>query len=156
MMNLIELKKKYAILEKKYSLPSFTKLNEEYGIESIRKYEETLLKSIRKLMIDRLVSYIGFLEVLLNPMNAPRLYLAYIKSMTNEDKKEVEKLYGKLSDIILESMSVEIDYSEKEEAEMIKKITKVWDELKPDFRKLISKVQKPADSQATKERTYFG
>lgn len=155
-MKLAELKKKYAILQKKYDLPSFEKLNGEYGIESIRKYEETLLKSVRKLMLEKIVNFMSLLELLLNPMNAPRLYLAYIKSMTNDDKKEIEKIYGKLADITLESMPLELEYSEESEAKMIKKIDKIMDEIKPDFKKLLDKMQKPLINNREKEKSYFG
>jgi len=154
-MNLKELKKAYEILQEKHKLPSFSELNENFEIEQIRKGEETLLRTIRKAMINKVANSMNFLEIILNPMNAPRLYLVYIKSITQEDKKEIEKLYSALSDLAIGSLKLEIDYSENEEAEMIKKIFKAWNSVKPAFRKMIVNMQKPASSIG-KEKSYFG
>ena len=155
-MNLEELKKEYYILEKKYKLPAFSELNENFDIEKLKKGKELLLRSIRKIMTEKVFSLLGFVEILLNPMNAPRMYLSYIKSMTSEDKKEVDKVYSVLSDVIIAALKLEIDYSEKEEAEMIKKIMKDWDSVKPEFRKIIAGMQKPLTNTQSKEKSYFG
>jgi len=154
-MNLAELKKNYAVFEKKYKLPSFAELNENFEIEKIRKGRETLARTIRKTMMDKIVNSMGFVESLLNPMNAPRIHLLYLKSMSAEDKKELDKIYDVLSELVLGSLKLEIDYSEKEEAEMIKRIFKDWNSVKPGFRKIISNMQKPV-SAAPREKSYFG
>src|SRR3989344_2656901 len=101
------------------------------------------------------MNLMGFVESLLNPMNAPRMHLLYLKSMSAEDKKELDKMDTVFSEIVLGSLKLEIDYSEKEEAEMIKKIFKDWNSVKPGFRKIISNMQKPV-SAVQKEKSYFG
>jgi len=154
-MKLEELKKSYSILEKKYSLPSFSELNEGFGIEILRKGEELLLRSIRKTMLDKIVNSLGFAEMLLNPANAPRMYFVYLKSMTVEDKKDIEKIYSVLSDIVLASSKLEIEYSEKGEAVMINKIVKDWNSIQPLFINVIEHMQNPV-STPTKEKSYFG
>lgn len=154
-MNLAELTEKYGILEKKYKLPSFFALNEDFEIEKIRKGQETLLRTVRKTMMEKLVNSLGFVESLLNPINAPRMYLPYLKGMTAEDKKELDRLYSVISDIVIASLRLEIDYSEKDEAEMIIRIAKDWNSIKPSFRKVIDSMQKPV-SNVTKEKSYFG
>ncbi len=155
-MNLAELKKLYAGLEKKYELPSFEELNRNFEIEKIRRGQVNLLKTIRKTMMEKIINSMGFMETLLNPMNAPRIYLVYMKSMSNEDRAEVEKIYSILGDLVLGSMGLEIDYDEKKEAEMIKKVVKDWESIKPGFRKIIENMQKPASASASKEKSYFG
>lgn len=155
-MNLIELKKKYNELAGKYKLPSFTELNEDFEIERIRKGEETLLRTVRKTMTEKIVNSMNFMELMLNPMNAPRMYLVYIKSITVDDKKEIEKIYSVLSDIVLGSLKLEIDYSEKDEIEMIKRIAKDWNSVKPAFIKIVEKMQKPGAAAVSKEKSYFG
>jgi len=154
-MKLEELKKSYSILEKKYNLPSFSELNEGFGIEVLRKGEELLLRSIRKTMLEKIVNSLGFAEMLLNPANAPRMYFVYLKSMTAEDKKDIEKIYSVLSDIVLASSKLEIEYSEKGEAEMIIRIVKDWNSIQPLFIKVIEHMQNPVHSPA-KEKSYFG
>ncbi|HLF53597.1 MAG TPA: hypothetical protein VI544_00275 [Candidatus Nanoarchaeia archaeon] len=154
-MNLAELKKNYSVLEKKHKLPSFSSLNEDFEIEKVRRGEETLVRTIRKTMMEKVVNSLGFVESLLNPMNAPRMYLAYIKSITSEDKKGMDEIYSSLSEVVLASLNLEIDYSEKKEADMINQIFKTWTSLKPGFRKIIGNMQKPIFSPI-KEKSYFG
>lgn len=155
-MNLSDFKKAYEPLKKKYDLPSFAELNENFEIEKARKGQETLLRTVRKMMMEKIVNSLGFMETLINPINAPRIYLIYIKSMSAEDKKEVENIYSVLSDLVVGSLNLEIDYSEKGEAEMIKKIFKDWGSIKPSFRNIIRNMQKPASATASKEKSYFG
>lgn len=155
MMNLKDLKAKYAVLEKKYNLPKFSELNENFEIEKIRRGEETLLRTIRKTTMEKIVNSLGFIEFLINPVNAPRIYFIYIKSMTMDDKKEIDNIYSALSGLVLGSLKAEIDYSEKDEAELIKKIFKDWNAIKPSFRKIIANMEKPA-SLIVKEKSYFG
>ncbi len=154
-MSLVELIEKYGVLEKKYGLPSFSELNENFEVEKIKKSQETLLRTIRKTLMEKVVNSLAFIESLLNPINAPRMYLPYLKSVTMEDKKELDTIYSVLSDIIIASLRLEIDYSEKEEAKMIKRITKDWESIKPSFRKVIDSMQKPV-TNVTKEKSYFG
>lgn len=154
-MKLEELKKNYSILEKKYKLPSFSELNENFGIEVLRKGEELLLRSIRKTMLEKIVNSLNFVEMLLNPINAPRMYFVYLKSVSSEDKKDLDKIYSVLSDIILASSKLEIEYSEKGEAELIVRIVKDWNSIKPVFVRIIEHMQHPV-STPTKEKSYFG
>ena len=89
-MDLKELKKHYEILSKKYKLPSFKELNEDFDIEKIDKESDILLKVVRKVMMEKIVNSLGFIEMLLNPMNSPRMYHAYLNSMSVEDKKAID------------------------------------------------------------------
>ena len=79
-MGLKELKKKYADLSKKYKLPNFVNLNEDFEVEKIERDTDLLLKAIRKVMMEKIVNSMSFLEMLLNPVNSPlcstlKLYL---------------------------------------------------------------------------------
>lgn len=151
-----DLEKDYEVFEKKYKLPSFKELNENFEIEKIDRESKTLLRTIRKVIIEKLVNSLGFVELLLNPVNAPRMYYAYLKTLTQDDKKEIEKIYSVLSDVVLSAIELEIDYDEKAEAEMIKRIHSDWDSVKPAFRKILGNMKKPEAGESKKERSYFG
>ncbi len=151
-----QFREQYNALAKQYSLPSFTSLNEDFEIEKISQESITLLRAVRKVMIEKVFNILSFLEMLLNPVNAPRTYLSYIKSMTNEDRKNVEDLYGSFGALTLRALSLEADYSEKQEAAMIKDIQKVWSDAKKDLSKLLEQIATPIASSAKKERSYYG
>jgi len=154
-MELDELKKEYAKLEGKYKLPNFKQINEEFEIDKIERESECLIRVVRKAMIEKVVNSLGFLEMLLNPMNAPRIYMSFLKSMSQEDKEIIDKLYSSLAELSLASLALEVEYSEKAEAELVKKIYSTWNSIRGDFKKLIENVRNPK-TLAKKEKSYFG
>ena|SRR3989338_6628828 len=155
-MDLQNIKDEYSKLAKKYNLTSFQLLNEDFEIDKIDKQTDCLLRLIRKVMMEKIVNSLGFLEFLLNPINAPRIYLGYARTMSQEDKKEVEKIYSVLGELSISSLTLEIDYSEKGEAELIKKIYNLWNSVKPGFRKILKNMNMPLNNVVKKEKSYFG
>lgn len=155
-MDIKELRKTYEILAKKHKLPSFEYLNENFEIDKIEKDTECLLRIIRKVMMEKVVNSLSFLELLVNPSNTPRIYLAYAHSISAEDRKIIEEIYTVLGNISLISLDLEIDYSEKSEAEIIKQIVDAWNEQKPKFKTILANMKKPNNVAAKKEKTYFG
>ena len=155
-MKLDDIKKSYSGFEKEYKLPSFRQLNEEFEIFKAGKDKDCLLRSIRKIIMDKVVNALGFLEMLLNAMNVPRMYMPYLKVMTNEDKKIIEDIYGKFAELSLLSLEREIEYSEKAEAELIKNLYHAWNSVKPDFKKILGHIKNPNTDISRKEKSYFG
>lgn len=154
-MELEFLKKKYTDLAKKYSLPTFKALNDEFEIDKIDKETDNLLRLIRKVMMEKIVHSLTFLEMLLNPVNVPRIYLLFIKSLNSEDKTIIDKIYEKFGELSIQSLHLEIDSSDQKEAEMIKRIFNTWKEMKPYFLNLLMNKKKPTIVQK-KEKSYFG
>ena len=155
-MEFDELKNKYSESAKKYNLPSFEELNEEFEIYKIDKDSDTILRSVIKALLEKVVNSLNFIEMLLNPMNAPRMYQIYIKTMGPEDRESIGRIYNELSTISMLSLEREIDYSEKAEAELISTVVKIWKKLKPDFRKIFNNIKKPSNGSIRRERNYFG
>jgi hypothetical protein len=65
-------------------------------------------------------------------------------------------LFSTFGTLTLRALPLEIAYSEKREASMIKDIAKTWSDAKPELAKLIERVAAPADNGAKKERSYYG
>ncbi len=151
-----ELKKMYADLAKKYKFPSFKELNEDFEIYKAGKDKDCLLRSVRKVMMDKIVNAMGFLEMLLNGVNVPRMYLPYLRTATLEDRKTMEKIYSILAELSILSLQLEINYSEREEADLIKRISSTWRAIRPEFKKIMENVHKPSVDTSRKDRSYFG
>ncbi|MEK6888665.1 MAG: hypothetical protein AABW80_01010 [Nanoarchaeota archaeon] len=151
-----DLKKKYKEYEGKYKLPNFRDLNEGFEIEKIDKESDYLLKIIRKVMMDRVINAIGFFEMLLNPVNAPRIYMPFIRNIEEIEKKEIERIYGIFADLSLEVLALEIGYDERAEAEMIKHIFDKWLLIKDDFKALLGRMKVPQKETVKREKNYFG
>ncbi|MDO8508645.1 MAG: hypothetical protein Q7S27_03085 [Nanoarchaeota archaeon] len=157
-MKLDEIKREYEKLTKKYDLPNFEKLNSDFEVDKLEKETENILRSFRKLMMEKIVNSMTFLEMLVNPVNAPRMYLSYLRNMSIEDRKIIDDIYTALADLSLLSLDLEIDSNEKSEADLLKKGYEKWNSLKPGFRKILENMKKPNNNlnNLKKERSYFG
>jgi len=154
-MEVEELKKKYSAFGKKYKLPSFKELNDDFEIEKIERDSDTFLKVVRKQMMEKIMNLLGFIEMILNPVNAPRIYYAYLKSVGTEERNYLDRIYSKLGDISIAALELEVDYDEGKEAKMIARIFSDWREIKPDMRKVVKNMMKP-NNTVQREKSYFG
>tara|TARA_Y100000034_G_scaffold67371_1_gene81263 strand:- start:1230 stop:1697 length:468 start_codon:yes stop_codon:yes gene_type:complete len=155
-MELDELKMEYGEFEKKYKLPGFKELNEYFEIDKIDKENDSMLRVVRKVMMEKVVNALQFLDSLINPVNAPRIYHNYVKVMSVEDKKVIDEIYDVLGEVSLKSLGLEMDYDEKAEAELIKETFKKWEKIKGPMKKIIGKMVRPEGDGVKKDRSYFG
>jgi|WetSurMetagenome_2_1015567.scaffolds.fasta_scaffold65235_3 hypothetical protein len=155
---LAKLKKEYSELEKKYKLPSFRELNEEFDIEKVQEIEtETLLREIRKVTVDKVLSYLRFVELLLNPSQAPMFFFALLKNMDAADKKTLEDLYSNLGKLEVDVIEVDNVYSEKSEADFIRHVFSEWKGIKENMSKISSSLKKSWDKKSEKKsKSYLG
>ena len=139
MEKLHKLKVQYSSLKKKYKLPEFSKLNEDFEIEKLQEHEtDFLLREIRRTMVEKISVVLKFLEIMINPNEAsPAFVFAMIKEMKPDMKKSVENMYKELSLVEISSITRDIDYDEKAEAKFIKEHTKKWEATKKDLGLLI-------------------
>ncbi|MFH1249155.1 MAG: hypothetical protein V1660_03315 [archaeon] len=151
-------KKDYEKLQKKYSLPVFKQLNEDFEIERIADHEsDMLLREIRKAITEKAVAFLRFVELLLNPTNAPFFMFAIIKNLTPADKKHIEGLYQNLCEFEIKAIALDMEYAEKNEAEFIKYAAKKWSSMHADMRELGNLIETAWHaSSEKKERNYFG
>jgi len=156
--NLETFKQEYKKFRKKYALPEFKSLNEDFDIARISDIEtETILRDIRKTIVDKILSYLRFLEMFLNPSQNQMFFFILIKSLEGADKKLIEELYGKLGKMEIEVIWLDNQYDEKKEAEFINKTYKEWQEIKKDMDKLIDSFKRSWKKKIGKKReNYFG
>ena len=153
-----EVKKNYLKFQKKYNLPSFDKLNEDFQIEKIAENEtDYLLREVKKAMADKFYNYLRFAETLLNPVNAPVFIFSIIKSIGIEKKKKLNEIYKKLAKNEIRIIEVDLIYSEKKEAEFIKESYQLWQEVKKELLDIIKNVKDNWDNKLEgKRKGYFG
>ena len=151
------IKKTYKELEKKYNLPNFKELDEDFDISKVDCTIETLLRDIRKTMFGKFASVLNFIELLLNPSNGSMFHMYMVKGITLEEKNILNKLFEKLGYIEIESFSLDINYDEKNEALFIKKSFREWQEMKPEVDKTIKSLKENWKKVSDKkEKSYFG
>ncbi|MBI5149112.1 hypothetical protein HZA33_05520 [Candidatus Pacearchaeota archaeon] len=153
-----KLKQDYVKLKSKYRLPEFDKLNRDFEVEKVSEREtDYLLRELRKVIAEKEIAVLRFLEMLLNPSNAPFFIFTVIKNLSASDKKVIEKIYSAICEFEISAVALDLIYDEKKEAEFIKNAVKKWDSMQDDleeFSDLIYRAYKASGEKSKKD--YFG
>lgn len=154
-----KVKEKYAEYQKKYSLPEFSELNKEFGIEKSEVETEFFLKEIVKGIADKFQNYLRFLENLINPANSSMFAFSLVKVIDNGNRQKLSEAYRKISEFEIKLIKLDLKSSEISEAEFIKSSYKLWTEIREDLFEIINKAEENFSKiQNTEEgkRNYFG
>jgi len=155
---LAKLKKEYKKFQEKYDLPSFNEINENFGVEKAAEIEtDFTIREVRKQVSEKSYNYLRFVETLINPANAPMSIMTLVKAFGPEERNKLTEIYKKLMRNELQLVSVDIEYSEKKEADFIKSTNKIWKEIQKDFMEVIKAVEKNWEGKTQiNNRRYFG
>jgi len=156
--NLESLKSSYDKFMVRYSLPEFYELNKMFDIEEINKDTDFLLRKIRRVISERISAYSRFVEIILNPSNAPVFFFNLLKKLDSQDIEEIKEVYSILGNLELEMLSMDLEYSESKEADFIKKIVNIFeDKIKPSLIKIIGQLEnKDTLDKKDNRKSYFG
>lgn len=155
--SLYDFKKKYDILKKKYSLPEFELLNEDFSIEKAYDIEtDFLLREIRRLIADKYNNYMRLVEIILNPINAPVFIFSVIKLIGKDEKIILENLFKTFMKIELTLIELDLIYSEENESKFIKNSFEEWQIIKQDLSKIINKIKLEDNKTELNNKGYFG
>lgn len=155
--SLYDFKKKYDILKKKYNLPEFELLNEDFSIEKVYDIEtDFLLREIRRLIADKYNNYMRLVEIILNPINAPVFIFSVIKLIGKDEKIILENLFKTFMKIELTLIELDLIYSEENESKFIKNSFEEWQIIKQDLSKIINKIKLEDNKTELNNKGYFG
>ena len=150
----------YEKLAKKHSLPSFDMLNNYFDIEELSsKSTDRFLRIIRRRITEKTSSYLRFMEVFLNPSQAPLFYMVLTKNMPDEGRKIINESYFDLGRIEIDHLRMELqDYDEKAESELIKDFCAIWSTVKKQMKVLVEIFDKQWKQKRSesREKTYLG
>ncbi len=156
--NLEELKVEYEKLRSKYDLPDFSELNELFDIEEIDIETEFLLRRVRRVVADKTTNYLRFVEIILNPSNSPLFFFNLIKKLNSKDKEILTGLYEELGKVEVETIALDLEYSEEKEAEFIKNLYNVFKhKIRIELLGVIRKLSENSDNKKKENGgSYFG
>jgi hypothetical protein len=151
-------KKNYLEIQKKHELPSFGDLNKDFHIEKLAEAESDLLISeVRRMVGDKMVNYMRFIENLLNPVNVPMFILSIVKALNTEDKKKLSDMYKDLMKMEIVFIELDLEFSEEKESEFIKDSYKSWQGIKKDLLEILNNVKVGKDTKIeSNNKGYFG
>ncbi len=156
--DLATLKINYAVLAKKYSLPEFDLLNEEFQIEKVADSEtDFLLREIRACISEKFFGYLRFIESILTPTDAPMFVFAIIKTIGIKEKEKLMELYKTIAKLDIDIIALNLDYSEQKEADAIKEYNLLWKDVKKELVQIVETIKKNWDSKVKEDsKGYFG
>ena len=157
-MDLEKLKKDYSEIQKKFSLVSFEEMNQDFHIEKLSEVEtDYLIREIRKFLTEKLQNYARFIETVLNPANASLFIFSLVKTLETKQKEALTEVYKKLVKQELELVGLDLEFSEEKEAEYVKKVFSLWQDIKKDMLDVFKFVRENWDKEADKgSKAYFG
>jgi len=153
-----KLKENYAEIQKNHDLPEFKNLNEDFHIEKIAETEtDILIREIRRLVGDKLVNYMRFIENILNPVNVPMFIFSLVKILGTDEKKKLSDMYKELMKIEMKFIELDLEFSEEKEVEFILDSYRLWQTIKKDFLKILGDLEGKWDNKIeSNNKGYFG
>jgi len=152
-----EIKEKYEKLKKKYNLPNFDDVNKDFDIIKVDENSETMLRDIRKTIMAKYSSVLGFVELLLNPSGGSMFYMFLVNGIGNSEKEKLKTLFTKLGEIEIDSIHRDIEYDEEKEAEFLKLRFEDWKQIQPELKSIADSLKLNWKKViGKKERSYFG
>ena len=133
-----DLKERYVALQKNYKLPSFEELNNEFELLSLPALEEIPkpLSFIRRRINDRIAWACNLIQIIIQP-NPGSFITMYESGLFDKiEKNKMSQLLKELMILERESLCIDVDGTEEQDAQYILTITKVWPQHKKELRKI--------------------
>ena len=157
-MELTELKIEYDSLQKKYNLPAFDEMNRIFDIGKIERDSGNLIRDIRRLAVEKIAHYLRLMELMQNPSQASPMFLMLLKEVNAADKQILDTVFSVFIEIELSSYKLDVDSTDKDEAEFIKKVYIIWNSNRTNLTGLLSILERNWKNMAVrnnKSRDYF-
>ncbi len=156
-MSLEELKKEYSNLQKKYNLPKFDELDNEFEIRAIEIDKAgILIKAILRMIVNKLTTYVNYLDPITNPNPQSTHSMTELNNTTDAEKDEMFNFFKELSYIYHLALLKELE-SEQEIANYINEIWKKWPSIKNKEKKFLDIITKAwLKEQKEPKKGYLG
>ena len=135
-----DIEKQYNELRKKFKLPEFKDLDNEFEISDL---EETnfLLKAIIRRIAERFDFYTTMLEEVLQPDTSNLYAMHETRFFDENEKKRMYDLYSRLMNFNRQFIEVTLENNEKNAVDFINSIFNEWNGLKQELLGVINKMK---------------
>ena len=153
-----DMEKVFNDLKKKYKLPDFEKLNDEFELSSFKDIDPRfLLRNIRRKIVDRITLTSRLLEGIIHPLGSSVINMSEIKYFDDNRLNEVNLLIKKLMLIERQSLVIDVDLKEAEDADFINAAFKEWLDIKKELKNIAVTLRDSWKEEEKKDtEDYFG
>lgn len=150
----MEIKTKYQELQKRYNLPKFEDIDNEFELSTIEK-KEFFFREVRRKIAERISDYLKILDSLMQP--EPTITnLREIRAL--DERERVYSLYKKLMIIDRTNIEASINEDDKKTADFVKEVWKQWNGIKSRFLEIVIKLKESwkSETELKEELNYMG
>jgi hypothetical protein len=142
-------KDQYQRVQKKFNLPSFEQLDQEFDIGSLEE-SNFPLRQIRRQISEVLETYAKLLEELMHPESSiSGLY--ELKELTDADKDALFDNYRHLIRLLRYSLEIALKNSEQDDAAFINDLVKQWPLMRKSLLPLAKKLKDSWEHETAKK-----
>jgi|TARA_Y100000310_G_scaffold333676_1_gene411698 hypothetical protein len=151
------MKKQYNELKKKYDLPTYKELNNNFELDYIED-EYFLIRTIRRRIHEKVVFFARLFERIIFPNQAVMIEIYESKFFTEKEKADLIKSYEELLELDRKALFLNVFSEDKKEAEYIKLVSKTWPNLIKKSQFILIKLDKSWKDKKTDltKNHYFG
>ena len=156
-MEVNKVRQAYTKIIKKYSLPSWQTINDEFELATIEYEDLPILKQVRRKIVEKFSNYAALLESFLQPNPGSLINLEETKFFNEKDQQTIYELLKEL--MYLERSSYYLDFTseEKDDALYINESNASWKKMKKDFENIITNLKKGwREEMKSNKYQYFG
>lgn len=155
-MDIKDLPKAYESLQKKYTLPTYNDLNNEFELLYVSAALVSLdfpLRFIRRRMADRCGNAVNYLQALLQPNPGSLVLMRESSFFTSDEKSKMGDLLQQMITLERQSFVLDLQGDEKQDAKYIHDTFKQWLALKKIYATFIARLPEHWKQQEDKKPT---
>ena len=135
-----EIEKEYNKLPKKYRLPKFKELNNEFEIGDLEN-TSFLLRNVLRKIAEKLEFYANLINDVMQPDTSSLSSMHETRFFTDEEKNDMYSLFKKLMKTYRSIIELVLDNDEKKQAEFLNKFFKDWMSIKKEILSYLGKMK---------------
>jgi|TARA_Y100000310_G_scaffold327902_1_gene395047 hypothetical protein len=152
-----EIEKEYIKLCKKYKLPKFKDLNNEFEISRLDNVD-FLIRNILRNVAEKLEFYCNLINELLQPDTSSLSSMHEVRFFTDSEKNKLYNQFKKLMKTHRNIIRLVLEHDEKNQAKFLNSFFSEWLEIKKQLINYLSKMKDSWDKETSMEENiaYFG
>ncbi|MAE42682.1 hypothetical protein CMO93_02835 [Candidatus Woesearchaeota archaeon] len=152
-----DIEKEYSKLCKKYKLPKFKELDEEFEISSLEN-TNFLLSNILRKVGEKIEFYANLINDLLQPDTSSLSSMHEIRFFADKEKNNIYDLFKRLMKVHRNAIVLALEHDGKNQAKFLNDFLIEWLNIKKQLLVYVGKMKDSWDKETTMEENlgYFG